>query len=395
VLNESTKDTSSSSRSGRLRVVIVGGGVAGLEAALALADLALERTDVTVVAPNSEFVYRPMAVREPFAYAGARRYLLAPIVRNAGATLLSGELGWIDPANKTIHTKADESIEYDALVLALGARSTERYPHAITIDDRNLDEALHGLIQDIEGDYIHKLAFVSPGRMAWPLPLYELAMMTAGRAYDMQVELETTLVTPEDSPLAIFGSGASSAVAELLASAKVDVVSSAYAEVPSSDTVLINPGHRHLDVDRVIALPELYGPVLRGIPLGENGFIRVDPYCRVPDVDGIYAAGDATDFPVKMGGIGSQQADVAARSIAALAGADVTPERFNPVIHGMLMTHEEPRYLTAHITGGHGFSSEVTDTPSWSPPSKIVAKYLAPYLDSHETRQSLPAGISG
>jgi sulfide:quinone oxidoreductase len=333
-----------------------------------------------------------MVVREPFAYGPANRYPLARIVRDAGAELLEGELAWIDPVAKAIHTKADETIEYDALVLALGATITKRYPHALTIDDRHLDEALHGLIQDIEGDYIHKLAFVAPGRMAWPLPLYELALMTAGRAYDMQIKLETTIVTPEDSPLAIFGSAASHAVVDLLAAAKVETISSAYAEVPSYDEVLINPGERHLKVDRVIALPELYGPVVRGIPLAENAFIRVDPYCRVPAVECIYAAGDATDFPIKMGGIGSQQADIAAQSIAALAGASVTPERFNPVIHAMLLTHEEPRYLTAHITGGHGFSSEITDTPTWSPGRKIAAKYLAPYLEERD-RES-PSGAS-
>jgi sulfide:quinone oxidoreductase len=378
----------------KLRVVIAGGGVAALETALGLADLAPDRTDVTVIAPNTEFVYRPMVVREPFAYSSAQRYSLARIVRDAGAKLLEGELGWIDPAAQTIHTKADEAIAYDALVLALGATITKRYPHALTIDDRNLDETLHGLIQDIEGNFIHKLAFVAPGRMAWPLPLYELAMMTAGRAHDMQIKLETTIVTPEDSPLAIFGSAASAAVVDLLAAANVETISSAYAEVPSYDEVLINPGERHLKVDRVITLPELYGPVVRGIPLGENGFIRVDPCCRVPDVECIYAAGDATDFPIKQGGIGSQQADVAAQSIAALAGASVTPERFNPVIHGMLLTNEKPRYLTAHITGGHGFSSEITETPAWSPPSKIAAKYLAPYLAERD-RESASQASTG
>jgi sulfide:quinone oxidoreductase len=349
-----------------------------------LADLAPDRTDVTVIAPNTEFVYRPMVVREPFGYSSAQRYPLAQIVNDAGAELREGELGWIDPVAQTIHTKDDERIEYDVLVLALGATVTKRYPHALTIDDRNLDETLHGLIQDIEGDYIHKLAFVAPGRMAWPLPLYELALMTAGRAYDMQIELETTIITPEDSPLAIFGSAASRGVAELLASANVERITSAYAEVPSSREVIVNPGERHLDVDRVIALPELFGPGVRGIPLGENGFIRVDPHCRVPDVEHIYAAGDATDFPIKQGGIGSQQADVAAQSIAALAGAPVTPERFNPVIHGMLLSGEKPRYLTAQITGGHGFGSEITETPAWSPPGKIAAKYLAPYLEAQD-----------
>jgi sulfide:quinone oxidoreductase len=368
----------------KFRVTVVGAGVAALETALALADLAPERTDVTLLAPNTELVYRPMVVREPFAYATARRYPLAPIVSDAGATLLQGELGWIDPAARTIHTKAGQPIEYDALVLALGATISNRFPHALTIDDRNLDETLHGLIQDIEGGYIHKLAFVAPGRMAWPLPLYELAMMTAGRAYDMQVELQTTIVTPEDSPLAIFGATASQAVADLLNAANVETIGSAYVEVPSYDKVLISPGGRHLDVDRVIALPGLDGPVLRGIPLGDNGFIRVDQHCRVPGVERIYAAGDATDFPIKMGGIGAQQADTASESIAALAGAPVTPERFNPTIHGMLLTGDEPRYLTAHIIGGVGFSSQITDAPTWSPPTKIAAKYLAPYLEAQD-----------
>ncbi len=387
--SDSGLDMPGTSRPGKLRVVIAGGGVAALEAVLALADLAPERTDVTVIAPNTEFVYRPMVVREPFAYAQARRYPLAPIVSHAGATLLTGELGWIDPATRTVHTKADRAIEYDALILALGASINKRYAHALTIDDRDLDETMHGLIQDVEGDYIHKLAFVSPGRMAWPLPLYELAMMTAGRAYDMNIALETTIVTPEDSPLAIFGSAASSAVAELLTSANVETISSAYAEVPSSREVVINPGDRHLEVDRVIALPELHGPGVRGIPLGEHGFVRVDPFCRVPAVERIYAAGDVTDFPIKQGGVGAQQADTAAASIAALAGASVTPKRFNPVIQGMLLTNGKPRYLTAHITGGHGFSSEITDTPTWSPPNKIAAKYLAPYLEQRD-RESIP-----
>jgi sulfide:quinone oxidoreductase len=378
-----------SSRSDKLNVVIAGGGVAALETALALANLAPDRTDVTVIAPNSEFVYRPMVVREPFAYGAAHRYPLESIVHDAGATLLCGELGWIDPATRTIHTKADEAIEYDALVLALGATVTKRYPHALTIDDRDLAQTMRGLIQDVEGGYVHKLAFVAPGRMAWPLPLYELALMTAGRAYDMGIELQTTIVTPEDSPLAIFGSSASNTVAKLLARANVETINSAYAEVPSSREVVINPGDQRLEVDRVIALPELYGPAVRGIPLGEHGFIRVDPHCRVRDVERIYAAGDATDFSIKHGGIGSQQADVAAQSIAAMAGASVTPERFNPTIHGMLLTNGKPRYLTAHITGGHGFSSEITDTPTSSPPSKIAAKYLAPYLEKRD-RESTP-----
>jgi sulfide:quinone oxidoreductase len=372
-----------------LRVVIVGGGVAGLEAALALRQLAPERITMTVIAPNEEFVYRPLTVREPFAYPAARRYPLAQIVRDAGGELLADELAWVDPEEHTLHTKSEQALEYDALVLALGARAVPRYQHAITIDDRRLDEAMHGLIRDIEGGYVDSVAFLAPGRMAWPLPLYELALMTAGRARDMNVELSTTIITPEDSPLAIFGCTASSAIAQRLDRAHVKTINSAYAEVPNSGEVVICPGDRRLHVNRVIALPELYGPSVRGIPLGQDGFIRVDPCGRVRDVEDVYAAGDAIDFPVKHGGLGSQQADVVAQSIAALAGAPVTPEPFNPVIHGMLLTDDKPLYLTAKITGGHGFSSEVTDTPTWSPPSKIAAKFLAPYLEQLD-REGVP-----
>jgi len=372
----------------KLRVVIAGGGVAALETALALHDLAAELTDVTVIAPNPDFHYRPMTVREPFAQGQARRYPLAPIVRDAGASLICDELAWVDPEHRIAHTKGDEQVEYDALVLALGAKATPRYRHAVTIDAAHMDEILHGVIQDVEGGYIKSLAFVAPGRMAWPLPLYELALMTAGRAYDMNMDVAITLVTPEDSPLAIFGQNVSGAVAELLVRSNVQTIHSAYAEVHEEGEVVINPGDRRLHVDRVIALPELYGPSLRGIPLSEHGFLRVDRFGHVLEAEGVYAAGDCTEFPVKHGGVGSQQADVVAQSIAAEAGADVIPEPFHPVIHGMLLTGDKPMYLTAKITGGHGFSSELSDTPSWSPPSKIATKYLAPYLDTQDREKT-------
>ena len=368
----------------KLRVLIAGGGIAALEAALALHELAPELTAVTLLAPNEEFVNRPMTVREPFAYTRAARYPLAPIAQEAGAELIKGELAWVEPDRNVVHTKDEAEIDYDVLVLALGARLVPRYSHALTIDDRHLDETLQGLLQDIEGGYVESIAFVAPGRMAWPLPLYELALMTSGRAYDMDIDLRTTIVTPEDAPLAIFGTAASEAVATRLRRARIETITSAYAEIPQTGEVVINPGERRLRVDRVIALPELYGPSLRGIPLSEHGFLRVDPSGRVLDVENVYAAGDATDFAIKHGGVGSQQADAVAQAIAARAGAPVTPEPFHPVIRGMLLTDEKPLYLTARITGGQGFSSEVAEEPTWSPPNKLATKYLTPYLDRQD-----------
>src|SRR3954468_20142962 len=80
-----------------LKVLIAGAGVAGLETMMALRDLAGSRVDVTVLTPNTEFVYKPLSVREPFAAAGATRHPLAKIVADFGAELRHGSLQWVAP----------------------------------------------------------------------------------------------------------------------------------------------------------------------------------------------------------------------------------------------------------------------------------------------------------
>ncbi len=374
-------DPQDPSSSQPFNVVIAGGGVAALETAFALRDIAGESVRLTIVAPNTDFVYRPMSVGEPFALGAAQHHRLAQIANDVGAELITDSFSWIDAPQRLVHTDGGARLGYDALVLAVGARAQVRYPHAVTIDDARLDEALHGLIQDIEGGYVHHVAFVIPGEFAWPLPVYELALMTASRAHEMNIDLAVTIITPEADPLAVFGDGASFAVAQLLHEHDITTITAARCEVPHSRLVVINPGDRRLGVDRVVALPELRGPSVRGLQVGFRGFIPVDVHCKVRGVERVYAAGDATDFTVKHGGIAAQQGDAAAQAIAALAGVDVDPKPLEPVIRGILLTGGRPRYLTAQLIAGHGYRSQITDTPTWSPPTKIAARYLGPYLD--------------
>jgi sulfide:quinone oxidoreductase len=368
-----------------LRVVIAGAGVAGLEAALALRELAGDRVSTTLLTPEREFVYRPLRVREPFAYAAARRHPLDAIARDVAAELREDALDSVDTARQVVLTEGAQRLGYDALLLALGAQPVASFEHALTLDDRRLDEQLHGLIQDVEAGYTHTIAFLIPGQAAWPLPIYELALMTARRAWDMNVEVSITIVTPEEAPLAIFGGVVSETVAELLDRHGLATITSAHCETPAPGEVSIRPGPRQLRVDRVIALPELRGPVVPGVPsTASGGFIPVDVHGRVPGLEGVYAAGDAVDFPVKQGGIAAQQADIAAESIAALAGAAVEPSEFHPIIQGVLIGGPRPLYMRAHITGGHGSSSDVSEDPSWRPSAKIAARYLSPYLDARD-----------
>jgi sulfide:quinone oxidoreductase len=367
------------------RVLIAGGGVAALEAALALRELAGERVSITMLCPEPEFVYRPMRVREPFAYSEARRYSLEEIARDIGVELKQDAFKSFAPDDRVVHTANGDQLEYEALLLAMGATQHPFLSHAVTLDDSRLDEQLHGLIQDIEGGYIHKLAFVAPSRMPWPLPIYELALMTAQRAHDTSAEMSITLVTPEDAPLAIFGTSVSDTVRRLLEDNDILTITSAHAEALAPGELTIHPGSRTLLVDRILALPELSGPSTPGVPEGSPaGFIPIDVHCQVRGLEHVYAAGDATDFAVKHGGIAAQQAETAAQAIAMLAGAPVEPKPFEPVIHAVLLSLGKPKYLSAHLTGGHGSSSEITDTPTWSPATKIAARYLAPYLDERD-----------
>jgi sulfide:quinone oxidoreductase len=349
------------------RALIAGGGVAALEAALALRDLAGERVRTTILCPEAYFVYRPMRVLEPFAYGAARRYPLAEITRDIGAALKQDAFRRLDAERDVVYTESGEQLGYDALLLALGALRRPRFKHALTLDDSRLDEQLHGLIQDVEGGYVHKLAFVAPSRMPWPLPIYELALMTARRAYDTSAEVSITLATPEDAPLAIFGPAVSDAVSRLLTEHGIVMIPSARCETPAPGELTVYPGSRHMFLDRIVALPELFGPPTPGVPkAAAHGFIAVDPHCRVRGLARVYAAGDATDFAagdatdfaVKHGGLAAQQAETAAKAIATLAGAPVDPRPFHPLIHAVLLGGEQPLYLSAHITGGHGSTSQ-------------------------------------
>jgi sulfide:quinone oxidoreductase len=112
----------------------------------------------------------------------------------------------------------------------------------------------------------------------------------------------------------------------------------------------------------------------------------------VRGLENVYAAGDLTTFPVKQGGIAAQQADAAAESIAASAGAEIEPQPFTPVLRGLLLTGLTPRYLRSEQAN---VRSAVDTEPLWWPPAKIVGRHLAPFLASQLQITESPAPASG
>ena len=144
-------------------ILIAGAGYAALEAAFRLQRVAGAAIRSTILAPDTHVTAHPMAALAPFAAGQTLRVPLAELADAAGATLRHGRLAAVDAAAHRVVTEDGEAIA-----------------------------------------------------ASWPLPLYELALMTAERAYGLCQRDELMLLTAEQAPLAIFGAQASRALAARL-----------------------------------------------------------------------------------------------------------------------------------------------------------------------------------
>jgi sulfide:quinone oxidoreductase len=372
-------------RSARSRVLIAGGGVAGLETLLALRALAGDRVDVTIVAPEQRFINRSMAVDQPFKPQRMRGVKLHDTAAEFGARWHRGALDRVELERRRCVIRDGDELPYDMLVLAVGARSDREWQSegVLTYHDGRDGSGYRLSLHQLREGQVKQLAFVKPPEPTWPLPLYDLALLTAadcdahGRS-----KVELSLVTPEEEPLGVFGSSASAAIRGLPQERRVALHTSSYGVPGCPGWLDVSPGGRRMPVHRIVTLPRLAGPRLRGVPCGRDGFLHADAHGRLAGVDGVFAAGDVTAFPIKQGGLAAQQADAVAEAIAASVGADIDPQPFRPVLRGVLLTGGPARYLRADISGGAGDDSTVAREALWWPPIKLCGRYLAPYLSN-------------
>ena len=382
-------ENGASREDGAFRVVIAGGGVAALEAALALRALAGDRVATTIVAPNAEFRFRPLLVHEPFTAAVTANYSIAEIAERADARLLADSFKWLDPNGRVLHTDLGQKLEYDAVLLAVGARTHPRFRDVLTLDERHIREQLAGFIEALDRGRLKRVAFVVPSLPIWSLPAYELALMTANRAAAHDRDVAVLLVTPEDSPLSALGINASAEVADLLGRSGITTITSASCQIREHGRIDLYPLRSSILVDQIIALPELFAPSLPGVPTSaERGFVTIDSHGAVHGLTRVYAAGDITDTPIKHGGLSADQADVAAHTIAALAGAPVEPRALRPALHLMLLGAERPLFIRSQMLGEHGVDLELSNDPLWSPAQRLHSEYLGPVLMELDAERS-------
>ena len=292
-----------------------------------------------------------------------------------------------------------DALQYDALVLAVGARHRTAFPRVLTFTGDEHSTAFNGLLADLDEHWTRSVAFVVPPGITWPLPIYELALMTAAEIRSMGIDdAQLEIVSPEATPLALFGPQAGDAIAGMLADAGIGFRGGTYVVADEHGGLHATPGGDQLAAERIVALPTIEGPQVFGVPSDDRGFIPIDDNCRVRGLTDVFAAGDGTTFPVKQGGVACQMADTIAEQLAARAGADVEPAPFRPVLRGHLLTPAGAEVLEHPLHGGAGEGPRPM-LHLWSAPHKINGRYLSAWLQELEgapggaPRREPPAGI--
>ena len=162
-----------------LRVLVAGGGVAALETVLALQALAGERVAIELLAPGRHFTYQPLAVFEPFRSGDLLRLPLAAIAADRGVRLHRDALACVLPDQRAVETQDGARLDYDALVLALGARPVEAVRGALTFRGPRDAGRVAEVVERLRGSAPRRVVFVVPVGTTWALPLYVLALQTA------------------------------------------------------------------------------------------------------------------------------------------------------------------------------------------------------------------------
>jgi sulfide:quinone oxidoreductase len=368
----------------RAKLVIAGGGVAALEAALAMRDLAADRVEVEIWSPSREFVYRPFSVGEPYGVASLLRYDLEALAAACGAGFRLGGISSIDSEAGRFTVRGGEALPYDFLLLCPGARMLWSVPGAVTFWGVADEGGVGQVVRRLRAGTLREAVFTMPGGHSWALPLYELALLAASVLGKSGIEdARLSVVTPEEAPLQLFGRAVAEQMAGLLAEHGIELLAGAHPIGFERGRLEIAPGDP-IETEAVVSLPRLEGRRIDGVPHDDEGFVVVDEHCAVVGMDRVFAAGDVTSFPVKQGGIATQQADAVAEAIASAVGCGVEPSSFDPELRGVLWTGGEPLYLYGRPTGGHGEVAEIEDRPPWHErDGKIIGRYLTGLLDGY------------
>ena len=382
------------------KVVVLGGGFGGLEAAFYLRWKLGDQVDLHLVNNGEHFIFRPNTIYIPFGEPPEK--FLIPLSKPATRqqiALTVGEVQAVDP-DRRIVVLNDGELAYDFLVVATGADMRpeeipglkERAITPWTIDDMlRLRTALQQTVERARGGDRVRYVFLIPPNNRCSGPLYELVFMidTWLSRQGVRDNVHLTWTTMEEGYIQAFGPRLNTVVEEEFRERGIEGHKGWVVDHVEPGKVFYRNGER-LDYDYLLAFPP-YVAARRYelLPTDDRGFIQVEPDSRrVLGREREFAVGDTANFPIKQAFLALLQADAAADHIAAEVSAKQPEVKFEPM--SMCVMEEMNKATFAQVplryTGDpmkpvtvdtdHEEDYRVGVSPVWRLGKKILGFYL-------------------
>ena len=310
------------------KVLILGGGFAGVVAAEHLAEQLGDEHQITLVSRGRQFVFYPALVRLAFGKSDAAdvSFDLRKTLLNRRVNFIEAEVARIDPFERNVtiaHGEVEGKLPYDYMVFALGRRlATERitgfYEHAHHL--LNVDKAI-SFGKAVKKFHDGRAVFGQCAGARLPVPVYESAFALARRLAekDERDRARITIVSPTTLESEIGDLAGVAALKKALETHQIEFLPNLSIESLTQKSAITKSGEA-IDFNLLMLVPPFRGSSAASY-LGitnEEGYIHVDSTMRVRGIERIYAIGDCTNFDgPKMGHMAVRQAEVAAANLAA------------------------------------------------------------------------------
>ncbi|TCK25992.1 NADH dehydrogenase [Pseudonocardia endophytica] len=362
-------------RQSRHRVVIVGGGFGGVQAAKALrhADV-----DVTVVDRTNHHLFQPLlyqvatGILSPGLIAPALRRVLK---KQRNARTLLAEVGDIDLENKIVHASAPDgqhvALPYDTLIVAGGATHAyfghpewaEHAPGMKTIEDaRLLRSRILGAYElaEVATDPAEQRAYMTfvvvgagPTGVEVAGQLSELAHHVLPKEYRTIDTRQARIILLDGAPAVLppFAARLQRYTKRTLEKKGVEIRLDTMATDMDADSITVKGPQGE---ERIVARTKVWAAGVQASPLAETlakatgtevdgaGRLAVDPDCSLPGRRDVYAIGDMVSTIDHLPGVAQvamQQGTYVGKLVAArAAGDDTTPAPFRYFDKGSMAT---------------------------------------------------------
>lgn len=325
------------------RVMVLGGGFAGLEAAFYVRYKMKDAVDLTLVSDSGHFVFKPNTIYIPFGEAPEKFVIpLDKPTRKKDIRFVRGAARDIDPARRTVMVDG-KTLEYDYLVVATGAAmQAGEIPglqdNALTLwttdDMLRLREGLADVAERAAAGERRKVLFLVPPNNRCSGPLYEIALMTDTwlQRKKIRENVDLTWATYEEGYIQAFGPRLNTVVTDEFAERGIEGHRGYFVVEVTCDEVRFQNGES-FPYDLLVSFPPYVAKERFGaFPCDDRGFIHVDANSRrVKGHPDVFAVGDAADFPIKQAFLALLQADAAASHLIADIGGKEPEAYFEPM----------------------------------------------------------------